>query len=79
MIARSTFRPLLLAIAAVLLVGAAPVAAFNPQPDPPGSAHPERVFIGAETNSAAFQGSGTGAVADSEDPHARTLIRGDVN
>jgi hypothetical protein len=64
MIARSTFRPLLLAIAAVLLVGAAPVAAFNPQPDPPGSAHPERLSTNA---------------ADSVDPHAHVLIRGEVN
>jgi hypothetical protein len=47
MTARSTSRPLLLAIAAVLLVGAAPAAAFNPQPDPPGSAHPERLGNGA--------------------------------
>ena len=65
MTARSTSRPLLLAIAAVLLVDAAPAAAFNPQPDPPGRA--------------ALQASGTRAVADSEGPHARVLIRGEVN
>jgi hypothetical protein len=64
MTARSTFRPILLAIAAVLVVGAAPAAAFNPQPDPPGSAHPERLSTNA---------------ADSVDPHARVVIRGEVN
>jgi hypothetical protein len=57
MTARSTSRPILLAIAAVLVVGAAPAAAFNPQPDPPGSAHPERL----STNSAAFQAPDTDA------------------
>jgi hypothetical protein len=67
MTARSTFRPILLATAAVLVVGAAPAAAFNPQPDPPGSAHPEHLV----TNSA--------AVTDSVDPHVRALIRGEVN
>lgn len=65
MTARSTSRPLLLAIAAVLVVGASPAAAFNPQPDPPGSA--------------ALQASGKGAATDSEDPHVRVLIRGEVN
>jgi hypothetical protein len=65
MSARSTSRPILLAIAAVLVVGAAPAAAFNPQPDPPRSAHLERPV----TNSA--------AVTDSVDPHV--LIRGEVN
>jgi hypothetical protein len=42
MSARSTSRPILLAIAALLVVGAAPAAAFNPQPDPPRVAHLDR-------------------------------------
>jgi hypothetical protein len=61
----STSRAALLAIAAVLTVGAAPAAAFNPQPDPPG--------ITGITDSA------THSLQDSDHRQAHLVIRDAVN
>ena len=61
----SASRAALLAIAAVLTVGAAPAAAFNPQPDPPG--------ITGITDSAAR------GLQDSDLRQAHMVIRDAVN
>jgi hypothetical protein len=61
----STSRAALLAIAAVLTVGATPAAAFNPQPDPPG--------ITGITDSA------TRGLQDSDLRQAHLVIRDAVN
>jgi hypothetical protein len=58
----------LLAIAAVLTVGAGPAAAFNPQPDPPG-----RTAITALTDSA------TRGLQNSDHQQAHMVLRDAVN